>query len=223
MWAIWACPKSWAHLGTLPFPNPGGFKRRPKDIYHLIHYVGLHTNYMAHPGQNWTCAPFAPTMSVRNFGRFLPFSILLPRRELCSAPPCKPDTWTKVPNMVCSLCILVLMTHTPRGGTDAHSQKELCQGVCGQFYHFGTCGYNSAYHHAMVHADLWESSECGPTLNYHWVPHRALSPVYKPSWRNTLGDTFNFVSLFRMPKHPFLGPQFQPTVWSNGSSISLCS
>ena len=32
MWAIWANPKSWAHLATLPFPNPGGLGRRPKGM-----------------------------------------------------------------------------------------------------------------------------------------------------------------------------------------------
>ena len=39
MLAIWDHPKSWAHLATLPFPRPEGFRRRPKDMldaYDLI-------------------------------------------------------------------------------------------------------------------------------------------------------------------------------------------
>ena len=39
MLAIWDDPKSWAHLATLPFPKPGGFGRRAKDMldaYDLI-------------------------------------------------------------------------------------------------------------------------------------------------------------------------------------------
>ena len=32
LWAIWGNPKSWAHLATPPFPNPGGFGRRPKGM-----------------------------------------------------------------------------------------------------------------------------------------------------------------------------------------------
>ena len=39
MLAIWDDPKSWAHLATLPFPKPEGFRRRPKDMldaYDLI-------------------------------------------------------------------------------------------------------------------------------------------------------------------------------------------
>ena len=46
--------------------------------------------------------------------------------------------------MVCSLCIFVFMSHTPRGRTQAPTHKELCQGKCGQPCHSGTCGYNSA-------------------------------------------------------------------------------
>ena len=40
----------------------------------------------AHPGPSQTCAPFAPTMSVRIFGHFLPFPIFLAQRAICSAP-----------------------------------------------------------------------------------------------------------------------------------------
>ena len=39
MLAIWDNPKSWAHLATLPFPQPEEFGRRPKDMldaYDLI-------------------------------------------------------------------------------------------------------------------------------------------------------------------------------------------
>ena len=94
--------------------------------------------------------------------------------------------------------------------------------LCGQFCHFGTCGCNSAFHHAMAHGELWDPSTCGPLLDSQCIPHRALSPVSKPSWRNTLGDTFSFGSFLGLPKHLFLGPQFQPTVMSIGGPISLC-
>ena len=73
--------------------------------------------------------------------------------------------------MVCSLCTLVLMTHTPCGRIEAPTHKELCQGECGEFCHFDTCGHISAYHHAMAHGDLWDPSTCGPTLDSRWVPH----------------------------------------------------
>ena len=161
-------------------------------------------------------------MSVRFFGHFLPFPIFSARRALCSAPPCTPDAWTNGPHMVCSLCTLVPMIHTPRGRTEAPTHKELSQVECGQFCHFGTCEYNSGYRHAMAHEDVCDPSMCGPTLDFHRVPHRTLSPVSEPSWRNTLGDTFNFGSFLGMPKHPFLGPQFQPPMWSIGGPISLC-
>ena len=62
---------------------------------------------------------------------------------------------------------------------------------------------------------------CGPTLDSFWVPHRTLSPVSKPSWRNTLEDTFNFSSFLSMQNHPFWHPSFSFYLWSNGRLISL--
>ena len=85
--------------------------------------------------------------------------------------------------------------------------------MCGQFCHFGTCGSSSAYQHAMAHEDLWDKSMCGPPLDSSRIRYQTLSPVSEPSWRNTLMDTFNFGSFLGLPKHPFLGPQFQHTVW----------
>ena len=192
-------------LGDPAIPKSRGVWSTPKRY---VGHVALGPNSRAQPGPSRTCAAFAPTMSVRIFGHFLPFPIFLAQRALCSAPRCTPDAWTNGPHLVCSLCTSVPMTHTPRGQTEAPTHKELCQGECGQFCHFGTCGYNCSYHNAMAHEDLWDPSTCWPTLDYHWVPHRTLSPVSKPSWSNTLGDTFNFGSFLGMPKHPLLGPQF---------------
>ena len=172
--------------------------------------IGLDTKSRAQSCPSQTCAPFAPTMSVRIFGHFLPFSIFLAGCALGSASPCTPDAWTNGPHMVCSLRTLVPMTHTPGGRTEAPTHKELCQGDCAKFCHFGTYGYNSTCHHAMAHGDLGDPSTCRPTLDFHLVPHRKLSPVPEPSWRNTLGDTFKFGSFLDMPKQLFLGPQFQP-------------
>ena len=200
--AIWANPKSWAQLVTPPFPKTRGVWSTPKRY---VGHMGLESKPGAHPGASRTCAPFAPTMSVRIFGHFWPFSIFLARCALCSAPPpppCTLDAWTNGPKMVCCLCILVPVTHMPRGRTEAPTHKELAQGECGRFYHFGTCGLNSGHHHAMAHGDLWEPSTCGPTLDWHWVPHQMFSPVSKPSWSNTLGDTFIFGSFSGMPYHP---------------------
>ena len=160
-------------------------------------------------------------MSVRIFGHFLPFPILLARRALCSAPLCTPDAWTNKPHMVCRLCILVPMTHTPEGPTEAPNHKKPCLGECGQFCHFGTCGYNSGHHHAMAHGDLWDPSMWGPTSDSHWVQQGTLSPVSKPSWRNTLGDTFNFSSFLGVPNDPFWDPNFSFYVWSMGGPISF--
>ena len=117
---------------------------------------------------------------------------------------------------------MVPMSHTPRGRTEAPTPKTLWQGKRGQFCHFGARGYNSAYHHAMAHGDLWDPGTCGPTLNSHQIPHRTFSPVSKPLRRNFLGDTFNFGSFLGMPKHPLLGPQFQPPMLSIGFPILLC-
>ena len=50
---------------------------------------------------------------------------------------------------------------------------------------------------------------CGPTLESHRVSHRTLSAVPNTSWRNTLGDTFNFSSFFGYAKLSILGRQFQ--------------
>ena len=145
-------------------------------------HTGNYTNSEPHPGPSRTCAPFAPNMSVPIFGHFLPFPIFLARRALCSAPLCTPDAWTNGPYMVCSLCTSVPISHRPRGRTRAPAHKDLCQDECGQFCHLGTCGYYSAYHHAMAHGDLWDPSTCGPTLDFHWVRHQTWKPVSKASW-----------------------------------------
>ena len=56
---------------------------------------------------------------------------------------------------------------------------------------------------------FWDPSMCGPTLGSDQVPHRALSPVSNPPWRNTLRDTFNLRSFFVYAKSSILGPHFQ--------------
>ena len=58
MLVIWDDPKSWAHLATLPFPKPEGFRRRPKDmldaydlipiLWHTPVQVG-HVPHLPHP------------------------------------------------------------------------------------------------------------------------------------------------------------------------------
>ena len=63
---------------------------------------------------------------------------------------------------------------------------------------------------SMASGDLWEPSMCGPTMDTHWVPHRILGFVSKPSWRNTLGDIFIFRPFWGMPNHPILDPNFSP-------------
>ena len=163
-----------------------------------------------HPSPSRTCAPFAPTLSVRIYGHFLPFPIFLARRTLCSAPPCTPDACTNGPHVVCSLCTLVSMTYTPPGGTEEPTHKKVCRCECGQFCHFGTCEYNSGYQHAMVHGDLWAPSICGPTLDSHWVPHRRLSPVCRPSWRNTLGILSILAHFWVCQNNPLWDPNFCP-------------
>ena len=60
----------------------------------------------------------------------------------------------------------------------------------------------------MAYRDLWERSTFGPLLDSFWARHQTLSPVSKPPWRYTLGDTFIFGSFFGMPKHPFWDPNF---------------
>ena len=75
LWAIPANSKSWAHLAALPFPNLWGAWWTPKKY---VGHIGLDANSGACPGPSQTCTPFAPTMSVRIFGQFLPFSIFLP-------------------------------------------------------------------------------------------------------------------------------------------------
>ena len=62
---------------------------------------------------------------------------------------------------------------------------------------------------------------CWPTLDSYRVPHQTLSPVSKPSWRNTLRDTFNFSSFSGMPNHPSWDPSFSFYLWFIGGSISL--
>ena len=142
-------------LGGPAIPKSTGVLATSKRY---VGHIGLDTNSGTHPGPSRTCAPFAPTMSVRSLGHFLPFPIFLARRILWSVPWCTPESWTNGPRMVCSLCTLVPMTHTPRGRTKAPTHKGLCQG-------FGTSEYDSGYHHVMAHGDLWEPSTCGPTLD----------------------------------------------------------
>ena len=80
-----------------------------------VGHLGRGSTSGAYSGPSRTYAPFAATMSVRIFGHFLPFPIFLAPRPLCPAPPCMPDAWTNGPYMVCSLCTLIPMSHTPRG------------------------------------------------------------------------------------------------------------
>ena len=205
-------------LGNPAIPKSRGVWLTPKRY---VGHTALGSNSRPHPEPSWTCAPIAPTMSVRIFGRFLPFPIVLARRALCSAPPCMPDAWTNGPHMVCSLCTLVPMTQTPRGETKVLTHKELCQGKRGQFCDFGTCGYISGHHHAMAHGDPWHPSKCGPTFDSHWLPNRTLSSVSKPSWRNTLGDTFNVSLFIGMLNVPFWDPNFSFYLWSIRWPISF--
>ena len=145
------------------------------------------------------CAHFRSVLTI--------FHIFGPTCTIFS-PPCTPDEWTNGPYMVCFLCMLVATTHMPRGPTNAPIHRELAQSECGHFCHLGACGLNSGHHHALAHGDLSEPSTCGPTLDSHWVPQRMLSPVSKPPWRNTLGDTFIFGSFLGIPNHPFWDPNF---------------
>ena len=192
-------------LGDPAIPKSRGFWATPQR------YVGhkiLGSSSRAHPGPSRTYAPYASDMSVRIFGHFLPFPIFLARLALRSTPPCMPDAWTNGPHMVCSLCALVPMTQKPRGRTEASTHKELCQGESGQFCHFGSCEYNSGYDHAMAHGDLWNPSMCGPTLASHRVSNRTLSPISKPSWRNTLGILSILPHLLVCQNTPFSDPNF---------------
>ena len=86
-----------SHLTTLPFPSRGGVWATPKRY---VGHIGLDINSRAQSGPSWTCAPFAPTMSVRILCYFLPFPIFLAQRALSSTLPCTPDAWTDGPHMV---------------------------------------------------------------------------------------------------------------------------
>ena len=154
--------------------------------------------------------PICPHHECAHFRLFLPFSIFLARHAPCSAPPCTPDAGTNGLYLACCLCILVSMTHMPRGRTKAPTYRELAQSQCGQFCHFGTCGLSPGHHHALAYGDIEKPSTRGPTLDSHWVPHRTLSPVSKPIWRNALGDIFIFGSFLGMSNHPFWNPNFSP-------------
>ena len=52
-----------------------------------VGHKGLESTFRAYSGPSQTPATFAPTMSVRIFGCFWPFSIFLTQRAVCSAPP----------------------------------------------------------------------------------------------------------------------------------------
>ena len=152
--------------------DPAIFKSRgvSSTLKRYVGHRGLGSNSVAHPGPSLTSAPFAPTMSVRIFGHFLPCPVFLARRALCSAHRGTPDACKNGQHMVCNLCTLVPMTHRPGGRTEALTHKELCQGDCGQFCNFCTCGYNSSSYHAMAFGDLWDPSTCEPPLDSHCVP-----------------------------------------------------
>ena len=189
-------------LGDYAIPKSRGVWATPKRY---VGRIGLDTNSRAHPGPSQTCAPFAPTMSVRIFGHFLPFPIILARRALCSAPPCTPDAWTNGPHMVCSLCTLVPMTHTPRGRTEAPTHKDLCQGECGQFCHFGTCGYNFSF--PPCHGP-WRS--LGP--KYLWAhiglplsPTRNVESRLQAIMEEYPWGYFQFWLIFEYAKTPLFG------------------
>ena len=48
-------------------------------------------------------------------------------------PPCTLDAWTSGPIVVCCLCILVPVTHMPRGRTKAPTERELAKVSVGDF------------------------------------------------------------------------------------------
>ena len=177
---------------------------------------------MAHSGPSRACASFGPTMSVRIFGHFEQFSIFSARRALCSAHPCTPDAWPNGPYMTWMLCILVPMVHIPRGRSGATFVKVLAQSECGQFCHFGNCGPNWDRHHAEWHGDLWGPRAWKSQFCSWWIVYGMADPISKPAWRYTIGSTPNFGSFRAAKITPFLGPQFQPPVWSIGGPISLC-
>ena len=143
---------------------------------------------------------------------FRPFSAILcilgPTCTMFS-PPCTPEAWNNGPYMACCLCILVPMTHMPHGWTKAQTLRELAQGECGIFCQCHLCVQfrpTSCY-------GLWRSrkpSTYGPSLDSHWVPHQTRSPVSKPPWRYTLGDTFIFGTIFFTSNTPFWDPNFSP-------------
>ena len=113
-----------------------------------------------------TCS-ICPHHECAHFWRFPAISYSFGPTLTISSPPVHAGRMHHGQHMVCSLCPSVPMSHTPRGRTEAPTDNELCQGKCGQFHHFGTFGYHSAYHHAMAHGDLWHPSMRGPTLVSH--------------------------------------------------------
>ena len=191
-------------LGCPAVPKSRGVRSTPKSY---VGHIGVDTNCRTCPEPSRTCTLFAPIMSVHIFGHFVPFSIFLARHAPSLAPPCTPVAWTSGLYSICSLCILVRMTHIQHGWTNAHTHRELGQGEYGPFCHFGTCGPNSGQHHVMAYGDFWTPSTCGPPLDSHQVPHRALSPLSKPPWRYTLRENFIFGSFMGMP---IWDPKFSP-------------
>ena len=120
------------------------------------------------------------------------------------------------------LCILVPMTHTPRGRSGATFVRVLAQSECGQFCHFGICGFNWDCHHAEWHEDLWEPKAWESSFNSRWIAYRMADLISKPAWRYTIGSTPEFWLILSSQNDPLLGPQFHPPVWSIGGPISLC-
>ena len=165
---------------------------------------------MAHSGPSWACASFAPTMSVRIFGHFEPFSIFSARRAPCSASSCTPDSWTNGSYMTWVLWTLVPMVHTPRGRSGATFVRVLAQSECGQFCHFGICGPNWDCHQAGG----MEISESQGHGSLRWTPGGSLMEwrIRSPSRRGDilLGAPPNFGSFRAAKMTPFWDPNFAP-------------
>ena len=125
-------------------------------------------------------------------------------------PPCTPDTLTNERDMICYLCILLPMANMARRQVRAPTHRDQAEGECGPFCHFGLCGPYSGQHHAMAHGDLWKRSTNRLILDSDLVSRQMLGPVSKPSWMNTLGDTFCFGLFLGMPIRPFLDRGFSP-------------
>ena len=165
---------------------------------------------MAQSGPSQACASFAPTMSVRIFGHFEPFSTFSARRAPCSATSCTPDSWTNGPYITWVLWTLVPMAHTPRGRSRATFIRVLAQSECGQFCHFGICGLNWDCHHAKWHGDVQEPKALEFQLDSPWIAYGMADPISKPAWRYTIVSTPEFWLISSSQNDPLLGPQFHP-------------